>query len=766
MTAMANTEFIRPSAPYVPRASGETTFESSGHFVQLYERDAYLIETVSDLVADGLAGGDGVVVLATKPHREEIERLLRQRGLDLDSPGKRDQYVALDAAETISRFIVDEWPDKERFEDLIGNTISLASGENSRRQVRAFGEMVALLWADGKRDAAIRLEELWNGLARKLSFSLCCAYPLALLGSDVEGAAFTRICTEHSWVIPAESYTALRTSDERLRFVGRLQQREKVLETQTLERRKAERTLQLCERELTDFLENAAEGLHQVGPDGRILWANQAQLRLLGYSAAEYVGHRLADFYLRPELFDSFWRRIMSGEVVREFAAELRGKDGSARNVVVNSIGFWQDGRFLYTRCFIRDVTDRVELERELRKRVVELAEADQRKNEFLAMLSHELRNPLGAVSTAVHVLSRTDSGPQAERARTIVGRQTQNLTRIVDDLLDVARVTSGRIGLIRQPMNAAECVTECISTLTSAGQLEGREVRTETEPVWIDGDPARLTQIVTNLLLNAVKYTPEGGRIVASARPDGEHALIRVEDNGTGISAEFLPRVFELFAQSESEPDRSRGGLGIGLTLVRRLVELHGGTVEAASEGYGRGSVFTVRIPRLAAPQPKSSAANASAKPVTSRRILIIEDQDDGREALRTMLGVLGHETFESCGGQEAVNLALTLKPDVALIDIGLPGLDGYELARRIRFQRGGRRILLVALTGYGQFEDRSRAYEAGFDVHLVKPLDLEQFSKILSTSEPGMTMANSVSRTVPRLAGSREGEKERADL
>ncbi len=245
---------------------------------------------------------------------------------------------------------------------------------------------------------------------------------------------------------------------------------------------------------------------------------------------------------------------------------------------------------------------------------------------------------------------------------------------------------------------------------------------------------------------LSHVSHLQQKAKILeteTAVRAENEYALIRVEDNGIGIPAGFLPRVFDLFAQGESGSDRSRGGLGIGLTLVQRLVELHGGTVEAASEGYGRGSVFSVRLARIAEQESTMVFANPAANSDAARRILIIEDQDDAREALRTALGLLGHETFESQGGQNSVELALALQPDVALIDIGLPDLDGYELARRIRSASQGHNILLIALTGYDQMDDRRRAYEAGFDMHLVKPLDLGQLTGILSTARRSTTAA-----------------------
>jgi len=359
-------------------------------------------------------------------------------------------------------------------------------------------------------------------------------------------------------------------------------------------------------------------------------------------------------------------------------------------------------------------------------------AEAVNRaKDEFLAMLGHELRNPLGAISNAAHLLTLAESrGGDTTRARDIIARQVQHLARLVDDLLDVSRVVAGKVVLRLQPVELAE-TTRRVAAL-HGGPRGGRHViRVEATPVWVSADPTRLEQVLTNLLANAVKYTPAGGGIVVSVHPEGQHAVLRVRDSGVGIRPELLPRVFDLFVQGDRSLERSGGGLGIGLTLVRHLVELHGGTVEASSSGPGRGSTFTVRLPALAAaPESAEAARPPSAGP--ARRVLVIEDNDDARETLRNVLQLLGHEVHEACDGDAGVAEARRLMPDVALIDIGLPGIDGYEVARRIRADVPGAR--LVAVTGYGQPDDLERARAAGFDVHLVKPVDPQQLQQVLA--------------------------------
>ena len=356
---------------------------------------------------------------------------------------------------------------------------------------------------------------------------------------------------------------------------------------------------------------------------------------------------------------------------------------------------------------------------------------ANRTKDEFLAMLGHELRNPLGAISSAAHVLSRTAGGNTAmSRASDIIGRQVQHLARIVDDLLDVSRVVAGKIALHPQAIELAELARR-VATLHGGPAGARHVIHVQTSPVWVSADPTRLEQILTNLLANAVKYTPPGGEISVTVRRDGERAVLSVRDTGVGIRAELLPRVFDLFVQADRSLERTAGGLGIGLTLVRQLVQLHGGTVEAASAGPGRGSTFTVWLPIVHAPPgPRDAARPVLAGP--SRRILIIEDNDDAREMLRNLLHLFGHEVHEACDGATGLAEARRLRPEAALIDVGLPGMDGYEVAGRIRAEVPGAR--LVALTGYGQPEDRERALAAGFDEHLVKPVDPEQLERMLA--------------------------------
>jgi signal transduction histidine kinase/ActR/RegA family two-component response regulator len=362
---------------------------------------------------------------------------------------------------------------------------------------------------------------------------------------------------------------------------------------------------------------------------------------------------------------------------------------------------------------------------------------ASRAKDEFLAMLGHELRNPLGALTSASHLLQdpRTD-GETTRRAREVVARQVRHLARLTDDLLDTGRALLGKIVLQRRPLDLAAVVGGALSTLQAAGRLGGHRIRSELESVWVDADFARIEQIVNNLVGNALKYTPEGGSIRVRVARDGAHAVLGVSDSGVGIGAELLGRVFDPFVQGPRELDRSHGGLGIGLTLVRRLAELHGGAASAASGGTGKGAQFEVRFPLIEPP----AVAEVSARRLPAmapREILLVEDNDDAAEMLRGMLELAGHRVRVVPDGEQGLAALRESPPDIAFIDIGLPRLNGYEVAQQARAAFDGQRgPLLVALTGYGLADDRRRALQAGFDEHLVKPVDAAALEKILAAS------------------------------
>ncbi len=405
------------------------------------------------------------------------------------------------------------------------------------------------------------------------------------------------------------------------------------------------------------------------------------------------------------------------------------------------------------SRALARDALRRqreLEIEIAQRKRAEEmLKEADRRKDEFLAMLAHELRNPLAPIRNAVQILQlRMPAEETLRQPLEVIDRQARQLAGLVDDLLDVARITRGQINLRKQPLELAEVVDQAVET--SRPLVEERRHRLAIhlphEPIFVEADPTRLAQVILNLLNNAAKYTEQGGdiRLTVERADDGSSVVVRVRDNGMGIAPDMLPKIFEPFMQGERALDRAQGGLGIGLTLVRRLVELHGGTVQAFSEGLGHGSEFVVSLPvipntemwrRAGSVGNGQSSANASGSPlhVPRWRILIVDDNRDSADSLAVLLDMLGHEVRTAYDGETGLHFAEDFSPDIVLLDIGLPRLSGLEAARRIRNDLGLRDAFLIAMTGYGQEEDKRRSREAGFNAHLVKPVDFGEMKALL---------------------------------
>jgi PAS domain S-box-containing protein len=751
----------------------------------------------------------------------------------------------------------------------------------------------------------------------------------------------------------------------------------------TTERRRLEGELRRKEGELTDFFENATVGLHWVGPDGTILWANQAELKLLGYGREEYVGRNIAEFHADPQVIADILLRLTRNEELHSCEARLRCKDGSIRHVLISSNVLWRDGKFIHTRCFTRDITERKRLEEEsLRQRqywrvalgsigdavmvtdaeglvtfmnpiaeslcgcpeadalgkplkevfrivnektrlpvespvekvireghVVGLAnhtvliardeegtpiddsaapilddrgrvvgivlvfrdvtgkrraeelkerlaaivessddiivsktldgiitswnkgaqrilgysadevigrhvsmllppdhpedvtrilgevrrgrrvdhyetrrrrkdgriidvsltvspirdaegqvigaskigrnitvqklieaerlEADRRKDEFLAMLAHELRNPLASINNAVQLFGRLETEEDLEWAKDVVQRQVKHLARLIDDLLDVSRITRGKIGLRKEHLNLSPIVSSALEAVRPLIEERKHELNVSLAAgaLRLEADALRLEQILVNLLTNAAKFTDAGGRIWLTASHERDNILIKVRDTGVGITPELLPRIFDLFTQGDRSSARSEGGLGIGLTLVQKLAQMHGGDVIAVSGGAGQGSEFMVRLPALKdsaaqRPTPKTTLPRVARQ---SSRILVVDDNADTAKGLGRLLTLLGHEVQLAYDGRAAIELARSHRPEIVLLDIGLPGMDGYEVVKRLRTEGCGG-SLIIAVSGYGQEEDRRRSRQAGFDHHLVKPVDYDALMSLLS--------------------------------
>jgi signal transduction histidine kinase/CheY-like chemotaxis protein len=468
-------------------------------------------------------------------------------------------------------------------------------------------------------------------------------------------------------------------------------------------------------------------------PDAEGVWLRVDAHGRLGSPPAGTAAHR--------EILDAALRVIVSGKL-----ETLPAKDGSgtwaivaplpARGATLGAMAFAMlESNRRYTTAdvdLVRDLANRTAIALDNRSLYREIEERDRRKDEFLAMLAHELRNPLAAISNAVTVLEKLGrQDDDTARIRTIIGRQTHHLARLVDDLLDVARVTTGRIVVERQPVALADVARRALQAFEAAGKTANHEIVLKTDSVWVIGDASRLEQVVANLLDNALRYTARGGRVIVSVQRDAGEAVLRVSDTGRGIPLALLPQIFDLFVRGGGSHARA-DGLGLGLTLVRRLVELHGGSVEAISAGEGLGSELIVRLP--ASPEPIATDKLSAPSALRPTRILVVEDNDDARESLCLLLALDGHEVTAAGSGEDGLDRAQAHEFSIALVDLGLPGIDGFEVARRLRATSRGSEVRLVAISGYGQPMDRQRALAAGFDAHLVKPVDTDHLRSVLA--------------------------------
>jgi PAS domain S-box-containing protein len=660
------------------------------------------------------------------------------------------------------------------------------------------------------------------------------------------------------------------------------------------EKRGAEKALARSQSELADFFENSSMPLHSIAPDGTILRANQAELDMLGYAREEYVGRNIADFHIDRAAFEDILAKQFRGEALQNYETRLRCKDGTIKDVVIAASALWEDGEFVHTRCFTRDISDQKSAEQALKflaaasaslatladresalqqavrlpipfladwcviyvvdehgaidyhahahcdpqkerllgemlhkfpldwnsntatvralrtgksqlmeelpepllssftqsdehreivrvlnphavisvplkirertigviglvasdssrrysRRELEIAEslaqrvatavenarlfhavkeASRQKDEFLAMLAHELRNPLAAIRYAV-ALGQMSHGESATEMFEIIDRQTQNLAHLIEDLLDVSRISRDKIKLRKEHVTVATIVNRVAATVRPLIDEKNHELTIDvpSEPMWLHVDPTRTEQILANLLTNAAKYTKSGGRVTVQSYSEKGDAVINVIDSGVGLPPEMLGRVFDLFAQADRTLDRAEGGLGIGLTVARKLAEMHGGSISATSEGLGNGATFTVRLPMTDAPAEPSNVRSPAPRPLridNNYKILVVDDNRDTASSCAMLLRKGGHEVHMAHDGLSALEMARNLKPQAIFLDIGLPGMNGFDVAKTLR-DEGFANELIVAVSGYGQPEDRQRSQNAGFDQHLVKPV------------------------------------------
>ena len=628
---------------FAPRTDWSAMGETE-HFVQFYEADGFLLNSLSGFIGNALNSGDGAIVVGTKAHREGLDELLIANGLDLSTASSSGLYLSIDAADTLSKVMVDGSPEPQRFHEVIGGLVSNVS--NGRARVKAFGEMVALLWAEGNYSGAIRLEELWNDLQKTHSFSLFCAYPMNSFGGEKFAGPITGVCTTHSRVIPAESYAQLIDHDDRLRAIIELQQKAKTLTSEIKERERVEEELRVS----------------------------------------------------------------LSREQIARAEAET----------------------------------------------------ANRMKDEFLATVSHELRTPLNAIIGWSHMLrgGKLDETTVARAIETIE-RNAKSQAQLVEDILDVSRVITGKLRLNIAPVDVASVINAAIDSVQLAAESKEIELEVTLDPSarHILGDASRLQQIVWNLLSNAIKFTPSGGHVSVRLRRANRDAQIEVTDSGAGINEDFLPHIFDRFRQADGTTTRRYGGLGLGLSIVRHLVELHGGTVHARSVGENRGTTFTVTLPlppsspkslrRKAGtgslwPKPLSKEHTAAQPSLTDVRVLLVDDDQDTLQVLSVMLGDSGAKVQTANSAAAALEMLQWYHPDVLVSDLAMPKEDGYSLINKIRaleIEAEGR-LPAVALTSHVRVEDRTRALSAGFNMFVPKPVEpTELISAIANLAEASLS-------------------------
>jgi PAS domain S-box-containing protein len=501
-------------------------------------------------------------------------------------------------------------------------------------------------------------------------------------------------------------------------------------------------TLESADRPYRLLVEQMQQSAITLNADGAIAYCNRRFADLLGRPHERLTGVAFRDFIPPDEqaLYESLLQQGRAGAGQGE--AHLQKADGGLIPVFLTFNALPPDSG-VAVGVLVTDLTTQRHHEK-LNAALEALKESDRRKDEFLAMLAHELRNPLAPIRNALHIMRLAGASGETVSSETeMMERQVGQMVRLVDDLLDVSRISRGKIELRKDRVEVASVVNHAVEAARTLVQCmeHNLTVTLPPLPIYLNADPTRLAQVLGNLLSNACKFTDKGGRISVTVELEGKQAVIRVRDNGIGIAADQLPRIFDMFMQVDTSLERSVSGLGIGLTLAKNLVEMHDGTLEVHSAGAGQGSEFVVRLPiTVEIPSPPEPTVSAPTT-TTARRILVVDDNRVSADSLARLLKLTGNETHTAYDGFEAVEAAATFRPDVVLLDIGLPKLNGYEAARKIREEPWGKKLVLVALTGWGQDEDRRKSRDAGFNGHMVKPIDHAELMKLLASlfSEQG---------------------------
>jgi PAS domain S-box-containing protein len=603
-----------PGESQLPKGDVLSWAASARHVVQFYDEENFLYDVVGRYLSAGLEAGEPLIVIASREHLPEIGRRLAAADLDLASAAATARLTLLDAEETLSRFMAGSMPDAERFFSVVGDAVRRAAEATPSGHVRAYGEMVDVLWRQGNPQAALRLEELWNELGQKLSFSLLCGYSMLNFTSASDGAPFGGICDVHTRVMPSEGYHADEHLDARLRQVSLLQQRARALESEIEHRRRLEKSLietlaelrrsedalRESQQELRDFVDNAVEGIHSVGPDGTVLWANDAELQMLGYTREEYVGHHIAEFHADAAVIEDILARLSRNETIRDREARLEHKDGSVRHVMINANVLWKDGRFVHTRCFTRDVTERKKLAEEREKLIESLQRTVRFSDTFLGILGHDLRNPLNAIATSANLLMRRSDSETLAKPISRILSSADRMARMIDQLLDFTRIRlGGGLRLDRRPADVQSIVAAVVEELDTIHGGAGIQVeaRGEMRGEW---DADRLSQLISNLAGNALQHRTPGSRV--HVRLDGTHAHeLRMEFHNEGmVPEEILPVLFEPFHGDADRRSVHSSGLGLGLYISQQVVVAHGGSIEVTTSS-NPGTKVTVQLPRAA---------------------------------------------------------------------------------------------------------------------------------------------------------------------
>jgi PAS domain S-box-containing protein len=583
------------------------------HRVQFYDSNGALYRVLADFFRAGQREGEPMVVLATELHRRELPAALSSVGFDVDRLRASGQLTLLDARETLAGFLVDGMPDRDLFRTQIGGLIDRVRVHSRSGSIRAYGEMVDLLWMDGNPPAVIRLEELWNELGRQDgSLSLLCSYNIGGAADAGQTQTIQRICDTHAHVFPPEGRPSDSDSQPCHDEVHRLQQRARALENEIEHRKRLEQTLRaaLAERaraeaalrdsrqELLDFFENAGEGFHWVGPDGVILAANRAELELLGFSKDEYIGHHIAEFHADPEVIADILARLGRSETLKGYEARLRCKDGSIKQVLIHSSVLFRNGEFVHTRCFTRDITDRKRLEDELRHQNEDLTRTVRFSEMFVGILGHDLRNPLSAIATAASLLGRRADSDKVAKPAIRILNSAARMGRMIDQLLDFTRIRLGKgIPIEQRQTDLAEVCRLSIDELESTGVIPHIQLETSGDAIGL-WDADRLLQLASNLLSNALAHGT--GPQPVAIRVDGtDRSWVVLEVQNAGVvPPEVMPVLFEPFRSRANEKQARSGGLGLGLFISQQIALSHAGTIDVLSSET-EGTRLRVRLPR-----------------------------------------------------------------------------------------------------------------------------------------------------------------------